>query len=482
MSTGSKLMLAAGAAGLLVAAVTLIQNRDGVAWFSDLATESSAGAPSARRELEAALSVDAPVAESRVAVAPAEAVQQTESEPLTGSIAGSMHLNGEPCRGTVVWRSQGEKGVMGDRRRYRPDSGDGEIGSYHSDRIPIGEVELEMRFEDHHYQEAERYLPGIRVRVAVEEGNVTNHDFDFTLPLASVGGRVLTEDGEPPKKLLVTVADTEGRFRQPTYTDLDGRWQDTVVDLGWEYVASLPYAGDRFRIRDVRAGDMHVDFILPVLAQLPVRVFDQETGALILEWDLSYRRRGEEGYRSGRELFSGRNARPSEGVFVIDVLPGELELIVHPSDHGYRSSRIDGVVVISGQPGDVLDVRLERGLELEITMADDVRAPTFEEAALILLEADTWATVHYGDEIEPGEAAVRFGRDDRVFGHGSFYSSRSLNTRFLRFEKGRATLRGLSPGLWRFKTAPVGVTVEPEFVTLPYAGPLEIRWYEPRHR
>ncbi len=383
-----------------------------------------------------------------------------------GTVEGYLLFNGEPLAGGVRWRKGTEFGGA------KVD----ESGFYRYE-VPAGVIELQVSFEDYHYAQAEQYLP-VKATVTVENGGVTRQDFSFELPMASVGGRVIAEDGRPPSRLLVSVEELNGRFTQPTYTDSDGRWQDAVPDVGWEFAASLRCGGETFEVYGVHAGDLNVDFALPALGRLPVRVWDGTTGRPVSEWEATYRRHGEETFGALRR--NHREAPRPDGAFVLELFAGEVDLLVHAPGLGYQTARVEGVLV-SREVNDPLDVRLERGLDLEIELAPGLEPPPSDEFLIALFEVQTWDTVRCGPDVDPREASLSLGGSKGYsFESGPFYPGSTVLSRVLQFEEGRARLRGLAPGEWRFKSfsrlSPSDLIIEPEFVTLPHEGSLVIRW------
>jgi hypothetical protein len=255
--------------------------------------------------------------------------------------------------------------------------------------------------------------------------------------------------------------------REPAYmaedkTGSNGTWRESVPDLGLEYEVTLTHGQERLSAL-ARAGDLRVDFVLPALARLPVRVLDAASGRPLASWELYWRPHGQGPLRRG--LARDHSGQPEES-FVLEVLPGVVDLMARADDSGHRSRRIDALL-LGTEATPPLEIRLEPGLELDFTLADGAPHPDAEGVILLLLEAEAWADVRVG----------RNAAGDIELSGGVHYPGVTLWERVLAFgDDRRATLLGLAPGRWRLKAFPDDVMVEPDSVTLPAPRPLVVGW------
>lgn len=273
----------------------------------------------------------------------------------TGTIEGLVHFNGNwfPC--DVLWQNGPRRG----RAKVL-------IGDYRIEKVEPGAVELQVHSNESWFRQMEGFLPGVRTTVFVEPGRTTRHDFDLALPLDQVGGRVTSADGRPVGKVLVGVVHEDPQYRNYTWTDAEGNWRDKIPDLQWEYQVQVQHGEELVRVPSVRAGDRNVNLVLPVLAALPVRVVDDETGQALGSPAISWRRRGEETFRASRaEDYVSADVHPAlqrspdvgpDGSILLLFQPGELDLLV---EAGGRRVQIDGVIVGSGQNAP-LEIRMKR--------------------------------------------------------------------------------------------------------------------------
>ncbi len=361
-------------------------------------------------------------------------------ERITGTVEGRVRFNGRWIPATVGWR-QGPKG----------DAADIDIeGSYRLERVEVGTVDLKVKSP--RLQREQGFLPGLEAHVSVEADRTTRHDFDLVLPVADVAGRVKFEDGRAAEDIEITVVHGDPEYQNGCKTVRDGAWSLSVPDLGWEYEVELRHGQETMRASGVRAGQGNVDFVLPVLPELALRVLDRETGLAVGSCRILWRPSGEGEFRAAAVLREPSAATPDQRL-VLKVRPGEIDLLVQAFELGYAPAEVDGVQVGVDERRETLEVRLGRGLELDLQWARGVVPPP-DEVVIFLLDEESW------DSVRPGDG-----------------DGRALFHRTLRFELGRyARLRALAPGEYRFKAFPEGIVIEPETVTLPHEGLLEIRW------
>jgi hypothetical protein len=109
---------------------------------------------------------------------------------------------------------------------------------------------------------------------------------------------------------------------------------------------------------------------------------------------------------------------------------------------------------------------MTRGLVVELRLAADVQ-PLPKEYRLLLVESELWNDVKYSKENNSW--------DGGSLGHAIFQ-------RFVQFDEQRtATIRGLAPGLFRFKVFPDDLVIEPAEVVLGQGGEVvHLRWCSAR--
>ena len=375
-----------------------------------------------------------------------------------GAVAGRVLFNGAASL-AKLWLSDGW-----DRQLADTDLD----GAYRFENVAAGIVKLELRSKQ--LEPIRALLPEMNVELRVEAGATTRHDFVVDVPFADIGGRVTYANGEPAdgKKIRIEHGSV---YDNDDTTGSNGRWSERVPDVGWEYDVVLEHGDERWRVTGVRAGDGEVNFVLPATARLPVRIVDDESGALVEEVRYTWTRPDGTSQRG-----SARRATDS-ATFTLEVLPGVIaELVVEPDDDAYPSARRGGIEV---QPGDnpMIEIRLRKGHDLVIEVAPGLEAPRIDRECILLLESDRWDTVR-----TEGEAGANPTFRMNMGGLRSFsldrgrFTELELVKRMLCFDAGIARLQGLAPGRYRFKAFPAGTTVEPAEVEIPHEGRLVLSW------
>ena len=111
-------------------------------------------------------------------------------------------------------------------------------------------------------------------------------------------------------------------------------------------------------------------------------------------------------------------------------------------------------------------IELEQGLELALVLADDQPPPPAEHR-LYLFEEHAWDGVHINHTENGWECDC-----------GDAFEGAACMRRLVHFEGGRAELKGLPAGPYRFKSFPPGIRVEPERleVTGLETEPIAVTW------
>jgi hypothetical protein len=377
-----------------------------------------------------------------------------------GRLEGRVLLNGAPVEGGLRWKNGARTGGA-----WIKD------GAY-QDEVDAGRIDVTVRIDDPDYSLLDPGVEGLRATVEVGEGETVRKDFDIVLTLGTISGRLSSEDGRPLQGELVSLEEANGRLRRWARAESDGRWQQEVVDLGWEYRVIVEHGGETREVAGVHAGDTHVDFVLPVLGELALRVFDESTGRPIRSWEVACRRLDapEHGWVLRNPTVGRKGGRP-DGSHSMELLAGEYELCVQASEGDYVPQNVERVVVAAGQASEPVEVRLEHGHALDIELDDGVGVPP-AESWILVVEPELWADVLFGDDVP--DASSKLGgtryRAGPLSGH-------SFAGRFVFFSDGhRARLTGLPAGELRFKAFPPSLVIEPATVVLPRAEPLAIRW------
>jgi hypothetical protein len=247
--------------------------------------------------------VGAPAFEHRVDV-------WMDGQPVTHTLVfGHVQVNGSSGShaGSVAWR-------VGERTGLVTLQGGG-FEAF----VPPGDVHLVatlLRLPD---------APSAEVVVHVDEGQQRGAVLDIIAPIATIAGRVRTEDGRPVTGARV------GSWRNPgVRTDAEGAYVLHVTDLGRPYEVTLTLSDeDRHVLRGIQPGAKDVDFVVASGQRFFVRVLDGATGAVLQVVDpvqiLS--RAGDAGFREHPPSSMKRDA---EGWFEFRSPHRELDLLAVP--------------------------------------------------------------------------------------------------------------------------------------------------------
>ncbi len=356
-------------------------------------------------------------------------------EPLgaTGTIRGRLTLNGEPVRASVSWDGPSRRGhgwAEGERYELRD--------------VEPGAVALRVRLDG---SDRMRGLLDGDLELQVEPGAELEHDFTLELAMSSIAGRLRFEDGAPGGNLTVSFVSRMHRIDGRVQSAHDGSYEFEVPDGGADYMVAVWSSNELHRREGIQAGDRSVDFVLPDAGTLRLRVVDQETGTAVTEYVLSWRRPGEAAYRrTGLALADG-------GGWMEQPLPvGPVELLVRADPLGYRALELADRHVSRSAPL-TETVALQRGVTLTVEL-DESSGPWPAQLALFLLEEESWE-------------GVRARNGQHVSEYGELYDHLTIEHRRLGFDAGNeAVVRGLAPGLHRFKVFPDDVVIEPETIEI----------------
>ncbi len=372
-----------------------------------------------------------------------------EPAPATGILSGSISVNGEPRAGRIRWNGSTRSGMV----RVDVD------GLFRIEDVEAGRVELDPRPELLDWGGPP--APGMAIAIELPPGEERVHDFDLELHMTSISGRVRSPQGEPLEGMRVTARRQGGHQNRNAQTAADGGYAVEIPATGelYDVVASNPPLWER---KDgVAEGAEHVDFVLSRVGRISYRPVDPETGANVPSFDVYWRPTGEKLYRSLQPLDYSPDP---EGWFQSDVAVGTVDFMARADMLGYRPLLVPAQAIpVEGSPEPLL-LELQRGLEIELRLAEGLEAPP-EGTHVFLLETAAWAGLRYDSE--------------EGWEENEHYPSLSHTHRSLHFDdSGRAKLIGLFPGPHRFKVFPPDIAIEPE--TLDLTGeerePILIRW------
>ncbi len=338
---------AVGLAGL--AAWLLILTEDERALVADRSTTAlpasevgAAAAPHPR--LDPRLEVPAP--REIVAAGPGvtthhDVVLKYEQEPGRGDVVGTVYLDGKPAAADMWWVSTSRSG----KKTTEKD------GFYRLGNIEAGVVLVSASPAHWQGSEGELEIAGGTARLVVVAGERTSHDFNLLVPMTVISGRVFHEGGEASAGRTV-MAESSVDFIFRTVTDSEGYYQVEVPDLGAPFRIQ-PGTGIGTPSRgDVLPGATDVDFVLPDLADIVLRVRDAATAAELQRFAVFFRPAGE---RDAWWPAQSARDRGADG-FRFRSLLGVVDVKVRR--RGYVTCLLEDVIVLA-------DGRTRLDIELE---------------------------------------------------------------------------------------------------------------------
>lgn len=377
-----------------------------------------------------------------------------EADPPSATIRGRVTRNGEPVSASVGWEGESSRGYA---------SCD-EQGRYEATEVPVGEVELEV-WDDDDVTWNPTLVAGAVVRLRVAPDQVLEHDFDLHPRLAPIAGRVVQENGRPAGDLEVDFECPGHEYGVSVELPADGSFSLDVIDAGVPYTLGVWCLGERIVREGVMPGTTGVELVVPTLARLAVRVRDERSGALVSDYVVGWRRRGEE--RFGEADLWSWDSGDSEGWRDALVAAGSLELIVCSGRLGYRPRTIPDCLAPAGDEPARLEVELARGLEVTFALAPGL-PPLPDGPFVLLLEREIQERVQRAPE---GEETWKL--------LSRWFPSGALRYRCLWFdESGRAVVGGLEPGPYRFLARGRDLELLPEEIEVREGAgdPILLRW------
>lgn len=370
-------------------------------------------------------------------------------------VGGQVTLNGQACeafQGTITWRSPTRSGTQrfqGGRYRFEVEAGEIRLSAV-LDRLPDSSSD--------------------EVGVRLVLGEVRALDLDVAVPTTTISGSVRFEDESPVPGHdvfgtcpLPSSTPRPAALRYRALTDREGEFELHVPDAELVFaVATLDFQSTPLTQPSVVPGARGVDFVLGRGQRLLLRAREAGTGAALVHGeDVQFLARGDPRY--GFWPLRVSSVPDVDGWYEGWVAEREADLLALPRAaelplYGtclLRDARLDGPAPAR------LEFVLARGLEVALELAEGV-APWPEDHELLLLEEELWGTVH----------ALR---NQRRW-PGSFEELHAQCA--VHFDAhGRAVVRGLAPGSYRFKPLPADLVVDPEYVQVdPGTLPVRVRW------
>lgn len=359
------------------------------------------------------------------------------------TIHGQVRYNGEPWQGTLRWEHTDSK-----RKGFT----ETREGRFAMTDVPPGRIVVTP-------VGGQRTVPADQTAsLVVEEGKVYERDFAWTEKLVTVRGKVTSHDGRCINASVRAWLRGSHRFSDWVVPDRNGRYALRLVPPGPYDIQVLTDSIPLERQR-VPAGAIGVDFVLPELGKVRLRVVDAKTKAP-LQWYshervLGWRPSGERGFRRLR-------VGVKDGRAEFELPAGLVDLSLRLRTHRPRVVR--GVLVRAvAKPMPVL-VELEKGIEVRVRCrtGDGV----LRDHALFLLSDDERQMVRGPF---PPQGAPAFGDDmswsgalanTRVHGIHLWLQDPALTQRLVRTR----VFEGLAPGRYHLVVFPNDLVVEPETI------------------
>jgi hypothetical protein len=277
-------------------------------------------------------------------------------------------------------------------------------------------------------------------------------DFELFEQRAHIRGRVVDARGAPVARaeiLAMPSDEEEWRGEEPrAESHSDGAFELSVPNSpGMTFELSAESGPRRVELSAVPAGAENVQLVLPVLAEVTLRVRDATTREPVPTFQL-YWREAESGSYARLEQGGRRLSPGADGSFLAELPGGRLDLIVTARPLGYAPALRDGLELTGGG---AVEFELERGveLELEVQVAPDATDALrqLQRGRVAIASVEQWS------ERERG---------------GDFYQQEVRNGQSLRLdEAGVARIPALVAGRYRFLGVPRGFRIRPAEFDLP---------------
>ncbi len=366
------------------------------------------------------------------------------------TVFGTVRRNDEPWRGSVCWQSADRFGIA--------DVDD--QGAYELPNVAPGATEIAL---------LEGGAKVKTARLTTEPGGRHRQDFVWHEPRAPIRGRVTEASGAPVAGQTVR-AWSNGRWTTAE-TDADGSYELDVAPPGPFRVTVRRDSITEHR-DGVAFGASGVDFVLPEVGSLRLRLLDDATGRPIPGGSrslsaIAWRRPDETAFRATRDALDGT------GLVALELPLGRVDVSLSLTDAGYAPQVLRGLLVTRGAAAPPQVVRLTRGVAVELTVEhpEDLAAALGRPLVFVLDRARLGDV--RGPFAEPGGES-----NHRVNGVDMWLAQPGLVAQMPDFgADGRAVLRGQPPGRYRVVVFPDDLAFTPaEFDVGPDGASVALSW------
>lgn len=356
---------------------------------------------------------------------PGEVLDWDITMRAVGRIKGRVFVNDAPSRARVMWEGSGRSGWGSS-----DDQGRFVLHGVEPGRVVVKVFLLGVEPD---------VSPSGSETVEVAAGSLTLCEVRIEIQHLPISGRVVDARGNPVAGLRVLVIGVGEKFRGATFrahgsTDGEGRYSvDVPNDPDGSFDVSVLYArGLSVDREEVGPGTAGVDFEIPKLGRIPVKVFDVERRVPITRFEIEAR--SMDGIRHRTDAGGASSLLRTDGVFELELPVGIYDLVIRSPDLGLRSAHISAVYAAPTGQGDPLEVRLRKKVEVTVQWSGD--PDRFPHEGHYLLRFENEASSSAGNWIE---------------------IDRSDGSRMLR----------LDPGEYRLRTSPDDITFEPQVIRVP---------------
>lgn len=372
----------------------------------------------------------------------------------TVEIRGRVLRDGVAVSAGIEWRA-------GERQVYCRTN---EEGEYEIRDLPPGKIVVSVSLEELFWNA--ELCDDTSVELHAEPGARLRQDFDLTYELARTAGRVVMENGSPPPPVEVDISCPGIEFGVSLEGREDGLFEIDLPRSDREYEFGVNLLDTQYVARRVKAGDTDVRIVVPDLGGLRFRIRDEEERRSLDRFFLGWRRSGEDRYLDADHRHW--DLVDAEGWYEMWFPVGEIDLLARMEAWGYLPLETFGVRI--GGSKTSLDLKAVRGAAAALVL-DEGEEPFPKSHLLLLLPVDE------GDDVTIDPSNRFPGLSLRLT--GSRYPHRSWGMKLVLFREERtAHVRGLAPGIHRFKVFPDDLIVIPEQieVTGEEMEPVRVRW------
>lgn len=368
---------------------------------------------------------------------------------LGAQISGRVQHNGKPWSGEVRWEA-----ADGHSQWVETDG----QGGYILASVPAGTVRVFPVTTN-------PAAPSVDLRI--EAGQEYTQDLTWHDAAATITGRV-TAEGDSLVSTLRVVATSPAPDGHPheveARTGDDGTYA-LAVEPGRAYDVSVQRGAVRRTSPSVMAGTVGVDFALPRVGQLLLQLVDSRD-------DTPIRSAGTSGgiawKESPQDAFASLRAPIDvDGQLRLELPVGLVDVQIHLAAAGFAPALLRGIEV-TDRPREAVLVRLERGLDVTIRLAEGSAAHTASSLVVFVL-GNSQLTAVQGPFPEGSNRS-----NQRIQGVNLWVEGPSLLNQVLRFERGAARASGLRPGRYVLRSYPDDLIFEPSSFELTGDRDLEV--------